>query len=290
MKIFLTGQEGFIGREILRQARQAGHEVLGLEKPFRMANPPWEEIAAFAPDICIHSAWIATPGEYTTSPLNTLHRRWSVDLIKGLAKSGVAHFVVMGTCAEYAASVAPLNEEGSPLNPPSLYAREKAALHHDLIKLEKELGFTLSWARIFYPYGPEEHPQRLISSLVRGWKTGNPLHLINPESVRDYIHVEDVATALLVIAEQRIAGAVNVGTGTGVRLGEMDSLIRERMGIPHEVVFSPMESSGLNDSVVADSKKLKSLGWKPRYDIKSGINSFFKIDNRESNQFPHPVR
>jgi dTDP-6-deoxy-L-talose 4-dehydrogenase (NAD+) len=290
MKIFLTGQEGFIGREILRQARQAGHEVMGLEKPFRMASPPWREIDTFAPDTCIHSAWIATPGEYTTSPLNTLHRRWSVDLIRGLAKSGSGHFVVLGTCAEYAPSVTPLSEEGSPLGPSSPYASQKAGLHDDLVGMERGLGFTHSWARIFYPYGPDEHPQRLISSLIRGWKTGKPLHLNNPESVRDYIHVEDVATALLVIAERRFAGAVNVGTGTGVRLGEMDSLIRERMGTPREVVFSPMESSGLNDSVVADSKKLKSLGWKPQYDIKSGINSFFEIDNRESNKFPHPVR
>jgi len=284
MRIFLTGQDGFIGNEILRQAREAGHEVMGLEKPFRMANPPWEQIAAFAPDICIHSAWIATPGEYTTSPLNTLHRRWSVDLIKGLAKSGISHFLVLGTCAEYAPSAAPLNEECSPLNPSSLYAREKAALHDDLLKLEEELGFTLSWARIFYPYGPDEHPHRLISSLIRGWKTGKPLHLNNPECVRDYIHVKDVASALLDIAEQRVAGVVNVGTGLGVRLREIDRLLRERLGMMDDAACAFAESVGPIDAVVADTGKLRSLGWKPRYDIITGIDSFFDIEDRKSNQ------
>ena len=280
MRIFLTGQEGFIGRALSKLAVKNGHEVLGLERPFCMENPSWDAIASFSPDTCIHAAWIATPGEYTASPLNALHRRWSADLIRGLAKSGIDHVVVLGTCAEYAPSDSPLLEEGSPLSPSNLYAREKAALHNDLVRMERELGFTHSWARIFYPYGPSEHPQRLISSLIRGWETGKPLHLNNPQCVRDYIHLEDVATALLFIAEQQLVGAVNVGTGTGVRLGEMDSLIRERMGIPRESSVSLTDSSGLNDSVVADIKKLKSLGWNSQYDIRSGIDSFFNGSNR----------
>jgi len=279
MRIFLTGQDGFIGSEILRQAREAGHEVMGLEKPFRMANPPWEEIAAFAPDICIHSAWIATPGEYTDSPLNALHRSWSVDLIKGLANSGISHFVVLGTCAEYAPSDSPLKEE-APLDPVSPYAREKRALHEDLTRMEKEMGFTYSWARIFYPYGFDEHPQRLISSLIRGWQSDNPMQLNNPESIRDYIHVRDVAAALLVIAEHRVAGAVNVGTGLGVRLGELSQLICKRTGISYTTSPSPTESNVMKDIVVADAGKLRSLGWEPRYDIESGIESFFVMDNQ----------
>jgi nucleoside-diphosphate-sugar epimerase len=147
-----------------------------------------------------------------------------------------------------------------------------------------KIGFTHSWARIFYPYGPDEHPQRLISSLINGWQAGLPLHLNNPECVRDYIHVKDVASALLDIAEQRVAGAVNVGTGLGVRLREIDCLIRERLGIMDNAACPSAGSGGPLDAVIADSQKLRSLGWQPRYNIRSGIDSFFEIDDRNSNQ------
>jgi len=277
MKIFLTGQDGFIGSVVSKLAIAKGHEVLGLERPFRMENPPWDAIASFAPDVCIHSAWIATPGEYTTSPLNRQHRRWSVELIRGLAKSGVGHIVVLGTCAEYATSVSSLHEDFSEIRPSNLYAQEKADLHNDLLALRRERDFLFSWARIFYPYGPSEHSQRLISSLICGWETGKPLHLNNPECVRDYIHVEDVATALLAIVESRREGTFNVGTGIGVRLSELEVCIRERMKIPDKEETSSISKNGSIDSVVADCKKIKSLGWMPRYDIKSGVASYFSV-------------
>jgi len=256
---------------------------MGLEKPFRMANPPWDAIAAFRPEVCIHCAWIATPGVYLESPKNVHHREWSLTMIRRLAAMGTRRFVVAGTCAEYGASNEPLREEEE-ASPVTIYGREKNLLRVALEEESMKLGFELLWTRIFYPYGPAEHPQRLISSLIRGWETGNPLRLNNPQCVRDYIHVEDVATALLVIAEQRMMGTINVGTGIGVRLGEMDCLVRERMGISLEVGVSLLDSMGLHDSVIADSKKLKSLGWNPQYDIKSGINSFFDSSNRVLNQ------
>ena len=283
MKIFLTGQKGFIGQEILSQARYAGHEVMGLERPFRMENPPWGAIEDFSPDVCIHSAWIATPGEYTTSPLNKLHRKWSADLIKGLAKCGVRHVVVLGTCAEYAPSDSPLSEEGSTLAPSSPYAQEKAALHDDLLGMDRESGFTHSWARIFYPYGLGEHPDRLISSLIRGWKSNHPLQLKNPECVRDYIHVKDVASALLLLAIQLYQGTVNVGTGSGIRLGTLDAMIRDRLGVvcPEGANTGASTAKASSDAIIAECKKLKDLGWHPYYDIKKGIDSYFDFSAKD---------
>ena len=152
MKIFLTGQDGFIGREILRQARAAGHEVMGLEKPFRVENPPWDAIAAFAPEVCIHCAWIATPGVYLESPENVQHREWSLGMIRRLAAMGTRRFVVAGTCAEYGASNDLLCEEEEPF-PLTLYGREKNLLRVALSEESMKLGFELLWARIFYPYG-----------------------------------------------------------------------------------------------------------------------------------------
>lgn len=272
MKIFLTGQDGFIGGEILRQARAAGHEVMGLEKPFRMANPRWDAISAFEPEVCIHCAWIATPGEYLDSPENIHHREWSRSMIRRLAAMGTRRFVVAGTCAEYGPSDQPLREEDEP-GPTTLYGREKNLLRIQLDKDALQSGFDLIWARIFYPYGPGEHPDRLISFLIRNALSGKESPLKQPMAVRDYIHVEDIARSFLLLAEKADSGIFNIATGEGMRVSEMRSLVVSAFEKGH-VTFACEQSSRVTDSVVADISRISELGWKPLFAIKEGLTTY----------------
>ena len=273
MRIFLTGQDGFIGGEVLRQARAAGHEVLGLEKPFRMENPPWEKIGAFAPEACIHCAWIATPGEYLESPENICHREWSLTMIERLAAIGTRRFVVAGTCAEYGCSTDPLREESEP-DPSTLYGCQKNLLRVQLQEAAVGSGFELLWARLFYPYGPGEHPDRLISLLIRNAMQGKRTALKQPGALRDYIHVQDVAQGLLLLAEKGAPGIFNLGTGKGTRLTELRTLVEEACGrdLVRSGADGPEEDS---DRVVADITRISAFGWSPRFDITRGLNTYF---------------
>lgn len=277
MRIFLTGQEGFIGGEVLRQARAAGHEVMGLEKPFRMENPPWEAIKAFAPDVCIHCAWIATPGEYLESPENTRHREWSLGMIRGLAALGTKRVVVAGTCAEYGPSDLPLHEEEESA-PSTLYGREKNHLRMQLCEEASVSGLELVWARIFYPYGPGEHPERLVSFLIRNALEGRESVLKQPGAVRDYIHVQDIAQALLLLAEKGEPGIFNIGTGRGVRLSEIRRLVETACGRSLARTGSS-DLAETKDKVVADVSRISALGWNPRFDIKEGLSTYPPLQN-----------
>jgi nucleoside-diphosphate-sugar epimerase len=272
MRIFLTGQDGFIGGEILRQARAAGHEVMGLQKPFRMANPPWEKIEAFAPEVCIHCAWIATPGVYLESSENVQHREWSLAMIHKLAAMETRRFVVAGTCAEYGPSVYPLHEVEEP-SPSTLYGQEKNLLR---IQLEEELrhsGLDLIWTRIFYPYGPGEHPDRLISFLISKALNGEESPLKQPRAVRDYIHVQDLSGAFLLLAEKGDPGIYNIGSGQGVRLSELRDLVFGTFGKASKIAENKHDNAVI-DSVVADISKISELGWRPRFDIKDGLSTY----------------
>lgn len=272
MRIFLTGQDGFIGGEILRQARAAGYEVMGLEKPFRMADPPWEAIAAFRPEVCIHCAWIATPGVYLESPENARHREWSLAMACKLAAMGTRRFVVAGTCAEYGIFAQPHREDEKPA-PSTPYGREKNLLRTALEEESGKWGFDLLWARIFYPYGPAEHPDRLISFLIRNALEGKDSVLKLPQAVRDYIHVEDLASAFLLLAKKGHPGIYNVGSGHGVRLSELRDLVTEAYGSPNKITES-RHDQGIVDAVVADASKISELGWRPQFDIKEGLSTY----------------
>lgn len=272
MRIFLTGQDGFIGGEILRQAFAAGHQVMGLEKPFRMDDLPWEAIATFQPEVCIHCAWVATPGVYLESPENVLHREWSLAMTRKLAAIGTHRFVVAGTCAEYGVSDHPHRENEEPA-PSTLYGQEKNLLRTALEEESGKLGFDLFWARIFYPYGPAEHPDRLISFLIRNALEGKDSVLKQPQAVRDYIHVEDLARAFLLLAEKGHPGIYNVASGHGVRLSELRDLVLGAFGSASKTTLKDRLPGGV-DSVIADVSKISALGWQPRFDIKEGLKTY----------------
>ncbi len=127
MKILVTGANGFIGSAFCRLALTRGHHIAGIIQPARslpaeipaekmnwlrgtLAEPPWKEIERFQPDVCVHLAWIATPGVYLESPENERYLQWSLALVHGLCSLGVNHIVGAGTCIEYQVSEAPLSE------------------------------------------------------------------------------------------------------------------------------------------------------------------------------------
>ena len=124
MKILLTGPTGFIGSAFARLALARGHQLAGLALPGEslpaglegaatwlrgtLDAAPWKEIAAFAPDLCVHAAWITTPGIYLESPMNERFRDWSLAFVRQLLGMGVAHIVGLGTCVEYRIGKEPL--------------------------------------------------------------------------------------------------------------------------------------------------------------------------------------
>jgi nucleoside-diphosphate-sugar epimerase len=286
-RILITGSTGFIGSAVTRRALAAGHEVgilrrSGHPAPPRspaitllsgsMAEPPWEALRGFAPDTLIHCAWIATPGSYLESPENWDHADWSESLAIGLIEQGLRQLVVLGTCIEYRMGPDPLSEERTPVEPGTPYARAKDRLHRRLVeRLVDHPGARLAWGRVFYPYGEGEHPARLCSSLISSLRRGDEVVLRTPESTKDYIHIDDLAEAILRIAEARVDGTMNLGTGTGVTVREIAGRLATMLGRPDRVRSATPTVPDPFGSVVADATRLRKLGWQPKVTLESGL-------------------
>ncbi|MBU3666398.1 MAG: NAD(P)-dependent oxidoreductase [Chthoniobacterales bacterium] len=275
MRLFITGGNGFIGSEVCRQAKEAGHDLYVLQRPHRLDSIPWQAISEFQPEVAIHCAWIATPGVYLDSPENVVLKDQSISLFQGLADAGLRHFVGCGTCAEYAPSVSALEEDKSAIAPLSIYAKAKHGLHCDLRKAASKSSTTLTWARIFFPYGPSEHPDRLVSSLFRAFQAGGRERLRSPSAVRDYIHVHDVASGLLACALSHADGCCNIGTGEGVSLDRLESEVARLCGrtdLAVETIRTERERTA--DCFVASTRKLRELGWRPRFKLSEGLTDY----------------
>lgn len=287
MRILLTGAMGFIGSAVLKLAVSQNHEVAALVRPGKtlsgvrllagtLERAPWNEIAAFRPEVCIHTAWITTPGVYLDSPENERLVEWSEMFIRQAVAGGVRRVVALGTCIEYKMTGKILSEEATPLAPTTRYARCKDDLRRKLDQAAREEGFSFSWARVFYPYGPGEHQTRLASLTVNRIRHGKILELKNGQSVKDYIFIDDLAAAILTVATGDAHGTINLASGAGVSVGEVARTIAELLGRPELVRETTPAMPDPFGFIVADVQRLRALGWQPRVALREGLQQLIQ--------------
>jgi len=299
-KVFVTGASGFIGRAFLKEAQARGFDLLCLARDAEALNDtpgdaasdardeapkrhsiaegdldtiPWRAVERFAPDALLHLAWIATPGEYLDSPVNARLLEQSIALIEGLTSRGVSRLAAVGSCIEYAPSDAPLVEATSSTLADSPYASAKIRLHDWLVEHAAASGAAWSWLRVFYPYGPGEHPGRITSAFIRNLAAGERVVLRTPGSVKDFIYVTDLARALCDALEARLDGDVNLGSGTGTSIRRIAELCADAVGAPPDhVVDADILATDPRPTVIADTTRIRSTGWRPKTPLEQGLH------------------
>ena len=297
MKILLTGAGGFIGAAFARAAVARGHQIAGLLIPGEAIPPvlakgkdehkntphkpvwlrgtlddaPWTEIQQLHPDVCVHTAWVTAPGVYLESPDNIRFLESSIKFLRKVNELGTNHILSLGTCVEYQMTGKKCSEETTPIVPTTTYARCKNDLRLAMEADSNSRGFIFSWGRVFYPYGPREHPARLCSFIIQKLSRGEKLTLKTPNSTKDYIFVEDLADAILAVVEKRFQDAINLGTGTGVTVRQIAQALGQMLGRTELIEEANPAASDPLDYVVADASRLDRLGWKPRHTLEEGL-------------------
>jgi len=241
-----------------------------------LTEPAWKEIEAFRPEACVHCAWTTAPRFAYDSPEHFRCLEASQAFIGRAAKLGLQQVLGIGTCIEYQLGPAPLVEDKTPLAPQGAYAESKNAMRAWLEEEAARQGFTYSWARLFYVYGVGEDPSRLCTATINKLLRNEPIVLKTPKSTKDYIYIDDIASALLLVLEERFAGAVNVGTGQGVTIFDLAQTVAQllnKAGLVRPAVPEVVDPLGY---VVADSTRLRSLGWRPEFDLRRGLEAMVR--------------
>ncbi len=253
VRVLVTGARGFIGRHVVPLLEERGHEVSEWS-----SSPYWA-------DACLHLAWRGKSGGGNAVE-NIESLRWSIDLLLWLQRC--KRFVGVGSCFEYAPSDSPIAEEHAlkAMGANMFYSHCKTTFAAIAIPYCQQLGVSFAWARIFNCYGPNEHPGRLITRLLSGLK-GEHVALSPGMQVRDFLHVEDVASALVAIVESDTQNAFNVCSGEGVTVRNLaHRLVATHGGSIDTLHFGELPYRE-NDPMylVGDNTKLKSLGWVPKH-------------------------
>ena len=156
------------------------------------------------------------------------------------------------------------------MRPATLYGACKAALHLSTASYFSERGISHSWGHVFYLYGPGEHPSRLVPSVIRTLAKGERFACKHPSDVRDYLHVEDVASAFVAILGSEVEGDVNIASGEPITVGNLVTTVARVMGRPDLVDCDPSIPEA--SRIVADNARLRNeAGWKPRFSGGDGL-------------------
>lgn len=125
-------------------------------------------LAAHAPTHLLHFAWNVETGKFWSAPANLEWVEASLRLVYAFAACGGQRLVMVGTCAGVADwSGSACCSPETPLRPATLYGAAKLAVWLTVKRFAASRGLSAAWGRIFSPYGPDEHPARLVAATIR---------------------------------------------------------------------------------------------------------------------------
>ena len=305
-KLLVTGGAGYIGSHVVRQLGAAGEDVVTLDNlctGFREAVTSGELIVGETGDAALlerifteheidtvmHFAAHTIVPESVADPLkyyrnNTCSSR---TLLQAAQKHGVRHFVFSSTAAVYGIPPGGKAAEDSPTAPINPYGTSKLMTEWMLRDLANAGGPSYVALRYFNVAGCEptgtigqSTPKatllvKVACEAATGKRPGVSIFGTDyptPDGtgLRDYIHVEDLASAHLdALGYLRNGGAsttLNCGYGHGYSVREVLQAVEKVNGAPLNI-SEEQRRDGDPPELVAVADKVRSvLGWKPQYD------------------------
>lgn len=279
MRILVTGGTGFIGRWAAAALASAGHQVfVTSRKPALLAGcevivadllDPEAVEAALAiakPEIVLHLAWYVEHGKFWNAAENLDWTIATIRLASAAQKAGVRRIVCAGTCMEYDLSQGrSCIEATTAIRPVTLYAVSKDAIRRIIEEFAATYGMEFAWGRLFFLFGPDEHPSRLVASIAASLLAGRPALMSSGTQIRDFTDVHDAGDAFAALALSKVTGAVNIASGQALQIRELAEEIRAAAGGIGELRFGALpDRPNEPASIVADIGRLRDeVGYRP---------------------------
>jgi nucleoside-diphosphate-sugar epimerase len=304
-RVLVSGAGGFIGRwsvpALLRLGYEA-HAVLSgnasrdVPEQLRGAKIHFadlyddsrvdELLSEVRPTHLLHFAWIATPGLYWNSAENFRWVSASERLLRSFRAHGGIRVMMAGSCAEYDWSrveicdelLSPLaNDYAAAPNDAAIlspYAACKIALQKTLADFGRHEHVSTAWGRIFFQFGPYEHPERLVPSVIRNLLLNREALCSHGRQMRSFLHVADVGAAFAAVLDSELEGPVNIGSGERIALADLLDRIGRQIGRPDLVRLGARPAPPQEPLLlVPEIYRLRDQArWRPRFTLNDGLS------------------
>ena len=284
MKILIIGH-GFIAKSIIARLVNEGHEVTVFSRNLVENSQARQELGdifdfsrfskvlARKFEIVIHTAWITTYDIYRNDVSNLKYAEFTKNLAQYLIHSDINHLVVLGSCAEYGIQYAPSTAGLTRTNPQSIYAEQKVEAFNATKEILEGSSVRFTWARIFYPYGPNQDQSRLIPYLINELEAGKTPLLMDLTSVYDWITTRDIASAISWVIQQDLPTEIDIGTSVGFTNLELLEALGDLLQISSQINYSEIQKAEATQMfVVGKNSPLFGSGWLPDDSLRAGLD------------------
>ena len=312
-KILVTGGAGYIGSHVVHELCNAGHSVVVLDNLSLGRRENLAPDATFIEgdiqnetdlekafkkgiDVVFHFAAWKAAGESMSDPAKYAKNNISgtISLLNTMLKKNVEYFIFSSSAAVYGNPEYLPIDENHVLKPANYYGYTKMAIEQNLSWYSKLKGLKYAALRYFNATGydinnkvngKEKKPANLspvVMETCAGIREkmqvfGNDYETADGSCIRDYIHVNDLASAHLMAMDYIFKNnqnlVVNLGTGRGYSVFEVIEAAERMSGrsVPYDIVG---RREGDPQELIASSRlAFEKLGWKARY---SDLETIFK--------------
>jgi UDP-glucose 4-epimerase len=305
MRILVTGGAGYVGSHAVRLLIASGHEPWvydNLSFGHRAAVPASRLIVGdlldrdalegalrtHRIDAVMHFAAFTYVGESVQSPAKYYANNitGTISLMEAMLATQVSKIVFSSTCATYGTPLVVPITESEPQKPINPYGFSKLVIEKALADFTHAYGWGYAALRYFNAAGaaedgslgedhtPETHLIPLVLQVALGQREfisifGDDYDTPDGTCIRDYVHVDDLATAHLAALESLRPGSefkLNLGTGVGTSVQEVIQACREITGHAIPIKLAARREGDPARLLADASLARKTLSWQPRFE------------------------
>ena len=283
MKIFITGSESFVGKELVSQCLKKGIKAFGIDLPespsqkyeYKKMDIRSQEISDVMPidtDAVIHLAAISRESDCKKDLKKCfdVNAGGTINVIDAAIKNRVRNFIFASSEWVYGESEAIKKETDHAQNTLSPYALSKIIGECALRERHEESRMSVVILRFGIIYGPRKDNWSAVESLFNAVATKDVVEVGSLKTGRNFIHVSDIASGI--IASLPLAGfnIINLAGSQLITLGDILEESCKILGRKPKIIDlgkAPVVRS------ISNQQARAVLNWEPEYDLKKGLKS-----------------
>ena len=278
-KLLITGRNGFIGKHLNKLLKTKSFEIINSDNIDAVNLCDWSQVKEISKvETIIHLASKNFIPESFKQPLSYYNNNILSTLnILEKAKIDGSKVIYFSTYVYGQPQYLPIDENHikNPLNP---YTQSKLICEELCNAYNRDFDIPVTVFRPFNIYGSGQNLAFIIPSIIN--QINNEyIQLNDPTPKRDFIHIDDLVSAVYnsILSKQRSFETYNLGTGISTSIGDIVEMIINFSNSKARAIFSNQIRQGEVFDTVADISKIKKdLNWEPIISISEGLEMFIK--------------